>query len=237
MDKVLIIGIIAALLLVGLGSAIGDSINVDLSAGPAARGKEAESMANANYTDAKAEQLRSETQQDRLDRMSMREQWITWVQNTNKQWSGFLANLATIFTVAGWIMGLSTAWGYLRVVNGAATGFNIYILIRSVTKGVAPVHQKRGMISSVFMPTANKTLVMHDAQPDIHTSMDREGVQQHQLPDPQTNMARAMASAHRTRSLVQGDVPVWRMLFDFFMRSRRSNDVTIISPHDKDTFN
>lgn len=237
MQNVFLIILIAAAALVGLGMAVTGGI--DLCAGAQCEGEQAVLQSQANMNDATAEQTRALTDQDRQDKITFRQHWTKWMTTADQKLGGLLGTIANIMQVAGWIMGIATAFAYVRMANGAATSFNIFMLIRGVTRGVAPVHQKRGKVNSVFSPTTNRTIVMHDEQPDVTVSMSRRGTRQLQSGDPMTNAARAMASAHKTRSMVQGGentVPIWQTLWQAVLQWRATRsaktDIEVTHPDD-----
>ena len=244
MQNIIIIICIAALALVGLGTFIGDSINVNLSAGPVAQGEKTLLESQADQNQALAEQTRQATEQKTLDHIARRDRIERWFQTTNKQWNNLWANLAIIFKVVGWSVALISIWFYLRVANAAATGLSIQFLLRGIVNGIAPKHQRRrgDPVSSVFMPTANRTLVMHDGAPDIHTEMSHRGTHQLQNPDPLANAARAMSLAHGRREAPAStsDASIWQGLWAFvgpWMSRRRKDarsETTTIVPRDDD---
>lgn len=237
MQHVFLIILIAAAALVGLGMAVTGGI--DLCAGAQCEGEQALLESQANQNNATAEQTRVLTEQDKQDKLTFRQHWSKWMTTADQKLGGLLGTIANIMQFAGWIIGIATAFAYVRMANGAATSFNIFMLIRSVVKGVAPVHQRKGKVNSVFMPTANRTLVLHDEQPDITNAMSFRGSRQFQSGDPMTNAARAMSSAHKTRSIVQSgehSMPFWQTLWHAVLqwRATRSakSDIEVTTPDD-----
>ncbi len=238
MQNIIIIIVIASLILVGGGMAI--SGGIDLCAGAQCQGQKALLESQAAQNNALANQTQSETEQSTKDHETFREHWSKWMTQSNAAWGGWLKTVAQIMQVTGWVIGLSSAWAFSRMASGAATGANIFFLLRGVSKGVAPVHQQRGKVSSVFFPTLNAGQTFHDDQPDIVTIASQRGMKQLQSGDAVANAARAMANAHRTRSVVQQEVPLWKTIWQGVLqwRSTRSSshNVEVINDQEDSEF-
>lgn len=228
--------ILAGLLIFGAG--MGASQGIDLCAGQQCYGERALLESQANQNDALAENQRMLTEQEKLDRIEWRTHVAIWLSDTDKAWGGFLKTMAIVMQIGGAIIVLGTSWAWVRLANGAVTGANIFFLIRGIVKGVSPVHQKKGGVNSVFMPTANRTLIMHDEQSDIHTEMSSRGTRQHQLTDPMSNAARAMASAHKKRSIVQSEqtTSFWQTVWTAILKWRRSSSSKSVTVQPDDEF-